>query len=247
MTDVDQFTHPGIVAAYDLMNGYDPGTQPDFYRNLARDIGQRVRIIDLGCGTGLVSAVLADDGHEVFGVEPSSAMLEAARSKDTEDRVTWALGGHESIESWNADLAIMSGHVAQFFVDDEEWVLALASLRRGLRDGGVLSFESRNPDAREWARWGRHRQRVEVPGYGLLEQWTEVRDMSNGVLSYEMHYRFVDAGEELVASDRLRFRTLDELTESLVGAGFTVDEVYGDWDRGPVASDRPELVVVART
>jgi hypothetical protein len=32
-----EFTDPRLVAAYDTLNVYEPGTQPDFYLELARE------------------------------------------------------------------------------------------------------------------------------------------------------------------------------------------------------------------
>ncbi|GAA3432878.1 class I SAM-dependent methyltransferase [Kutzneria kofuensis] len=46
------------------------------------------RIADLGCGTGSVSALFAEAGHEVHGVDQSPRMLEIARTKsDAEFRL----------------------------------------------------------------------------------------------------------------------------------------------------------------
>ena len=53
-------------------------------------------------------------------------------------------------------------------------------------------------------------------------------------------------GEVVVASSELRFRGLAELTDSLTNAGFTVEHVYGDWDRGPVTSASRVMVFIAR-
>lgn len=39
------------------------------------------RVADLGCGTGSLSALLADEGHEVDGVDLSAAMVGLARAK----------------------------------------------------------------------------------------------------------------------------------------------------------------------
>ncbi|MFC0435173.1 class I SAM-dependent methyltransferase [Kutzneria buriramensis] len=44
---------------------------------------RRLRIADLGCGTGSISALFAEAGHEVHGVDLSPQMLEIARAKAT--------------------------------------------------------------------------------------------------------------------------------------------------------------------
>ena len=41
--------------------------------------GKRPRVLDLGCGDGRISALLADAGGEVTGLDPSEVALERAR------------------------------------------------------------------------------------------------------------------------------------------------------------------------
>lgn len=51
------------------------------------------RIADLGCGTGTLSVLLADDGYAVDGVDFSPAMIAQARTKaGGRSNVTFALG-----------------------------------------------------------------------------------------------------------------------------------------------------------
>ena len=61
--------------------------------------GQRIRtILDLGCGTGRFSEALAVRfDAEVIGVDPSTKMLEQARSKQHDRRSRYGLGHGESI------------------------------------------------------------------------------------------------------------------------------------------------------
>src|SRR5579884_984396 len=96
-------------------------------------------------------ARLAAAGHGVIGVDPNRLMLDVARRGRHGDHVRWIEGGAHDIGVTGADLAIMTGHVAQFFVRDDEWSSALAALRAALRTGGRLAFETRNPGARAWA------------------------------------------------------------------------------------------------
>ncbi len=58
MTAIPEFTDPRLVAVYDALNQYPRKTQPEFYAQLARDVDARL-IVDLGCGTGLITRALA--------------------------------------------------------------------------------------------------------------------------------------------------------------------------------------------
>ena len=89
------------------------------------------------------------------------------------------------------------------------------------------------------------RVRADDPTAGPVETWSEVHDVSDGIVSYVNYYAFAATGEELVSRARLRFRSLAELTASLADAGFAVERVYGDWDRRAAGPTTRELIVVA--
>ena len=43
--------------------------------------GYKIKILDLGCGQGRHSVLLAEDGHDVIGVDFSKNNIEIAKSK----------------------------------------------------------------------------------------------------------------------------------------------------------------------
>jgi ubiquinone/menaquinone biosynthesis C-methylase UbiE len=90
VTSSAEFTDPRLVAAYDTVNVYEPGTQPDFYLELAREV-RASTVIEVGSGTGLVSTHLARAGVDVIGLEPSERMLALARQRPGGERVRWVL------------------------------------------------------------------------------------------------------------------------------------------------------------
>ncbi len=240
-----EFSDPRLVAVYETINVYRPGTQPDFYSGLAAEIGATT-IVDVGCGTGLITRELARQGYRMIGIDPSPAMIDVARNREHGELVRWICGDVTQIGWPRADLAFMSGHVAQFFLDDDEWIEALRALHDAVRPGGYVAFESRNPDAREWERWTRdERVTVDDPAAGPIESWSEFESFEAGIVSYTNHYVFSATGEHVVVPTRLRFRSLDELTCSMIVAGLAVEHVYGDWDRRPAHSTTRELIVVA--
>lgn len=58
-----------------------------------------LRVLDLGCGTGFLSLLLAELGHDVTGIDVAPEMLQLARQKSTAARldVEWRLGDAESL------------------------------------------------------------------------------------------------------------------------------------------------------
>lgn len=240
-----EFTDPRQVAIYDAVNAYEPGTQPDFYLGLADEIGA-ASVIDLGCGTGIITLEFAGKGYRMTGVDPSPLMLQVARQKPGADAVEWVEGKAGRLGTPGADLAFMSGHVAQFILADTDWLEALAGLRDALRPGGYLAFESRDPRAREWERWTGRKRVIPDSPYGPIESWTEVTGVEDDVVYAVGHRRLVRSGEELISPYAIRFRSEELLRRSLVSSGFSVEDVFGDWDRRPAGPGERELIVVAR-
>jgi len=242
---IPEFTDPRQVVIYDAVNSYQPGTQPDFYLGVAEEIGAET-VVDLGCGTGIMTLQFASRGYRMIGVDPSAVMLEVASQKPGADVVQWVQGNAGQLGTPGADLAIMSGHVAQFILKDAEWLETLAGLKEALRPGGYLAFESRDPRAQEWKHWtGRKRTIPDSPNGGI-ESWTEVTNVEGDVVYAVGHRRLLQSNEELVSPFALRFRSEEVLRHSLASSGFSVKKVFGDWDRRPSGSGEPELIVIAR-
>lgn len=241
----DEFSDPRLVAAYESLNAYEPETQPRFYRELAQELRAR-RILDVGCGTGLISRGLARLGYDVIGLDPASLMIEAACAKPFGDRVRWVVGPAWCLGPANLDLAIMTGHVAQFFLDDSEWQRALQAIHACLRSGGHLAFETRNPVLGQWQGWrGADQITVHHRMAGYIQAESVAGPIEHGLATSRTRYTFLAMGEERTSETTLRFRTEAELLASLTAAGFTIQRLHGDWDHSPVARSSPELIVVA--
>jgi SAM-dependent methyltransferase len=240
-----EYVDPRLVELYDAANPRGPDTE--FFLRLAESLQSRV-IIDLGCGTGMLTRELADGARRVIGVDPSPAMLAVARRGAGAQRVQWIEGDSSALEAWDADLAVMTGNVAQIFIEEEAWLATLRDLHRALRPGGILAFESRNPTARGWEEWNRAETltRTSTPS-GPLEEWLDVVRVGDGRVHFQAHNVFVATGEVLVIDSVLRFRSRHEIRSSLAACGFTVEHVYGDWQNGALTDASRVMVFVARS
>lgn len=239
-----EFEDSRLVAVYDAVNVW--GWDDDLFMALLAE-RSAPRVLDLGCGTGRLAIAMAAAGHEVTGVDPARASLDAARRKPGAERVRWIEGSVDVLPARAFDAALLTSHVAQFFVSDEEWLLALRQLRRSLVAGGRLIFDSRDPAARRWATWNPVDSRAEIPlaDGSTVVSWTEITAVDDSVVSFRNHFS-VTEGNDLVSDATLRFRSEEELRTTVEAAGFDVDRVYGGWSREPVgSSDDGELIVVA--
>jgi SAM-dependent methyltransferase len=238
------YTAPRLVDLYDLEN--PPGVDTDFYLQLADHLGAQ-QIIDLGCGTGLLTRELAGPGRQVTGVDPARVMLDYARRQPGADRVTWVNADARALGTSQADLVLMTGNVAQVFLDDAAWAETLTAVHDALKPGGHLAFESRNPKARAWQAWTPQTtaQKLDTPE-GPVETWLEVVGQAAGTVSFKAFNRFLRTGEIVVVDSTLRFRSQDELRASLQTAGLFPQQIYGSWDRKPLAVDGPLMIFVAQ-
>jgi len=199
-------------------------------------------VLDVGCGTGSLAVLLARDGRTVVGVDPAAASLEVARSKDPDGSVTWVHGDATAAPAFDADLAVMTGNVAQVFLSDDDWAQALRAVHSALRPGGHLVFEARRPERRAWEQWAAEPGPVllDIPGTGPVQQRLDVTAVSLPPVSFRYTYTFLADGAVITSDSTLRFRGRNELESSLAAHGYRVLDVRE-------APDRPgrELVVIA--
>lgn len=231
------FGEPRLAAVYDAL---EPERRADLdaYLAMVGEFGAS-RVLDVGCGTGVFALMLAERGVEVVGVDPALASLEVARGKVGAERVRWIHGDAAALPPLQVELAVMTGNVAQVFVDDDDWATTLAAVRRALVPGGRFVFETRDPARQAWLGWNREQtyQRVDLPGIGVVEHWGDLLEVRLPLVKFQSTYVFAEDGATLLSESTLRFRTKVELEESLTQAGFTIDEVRD-------APDRPGLEFV---
>jgi SAM-dependent methyltransferase len=233
-----KFADPRLAPLYDLFDS--DRRDLDAYVAIVEEFGAR-RILDIGCGTGVLALMLAARGCDVIGVDPAAASLAVARAKPGADKVRFIDGDATELPPLQVDLATMTGNVAQVFLSDDEWLATLAGIRDALRPGGRVVFESRDPARRVWEQWRRDwtPQRIELPGVGVIESWGEVTRVEGQFVTFDGAVTFPD-GTVVPTSSTLRFRERVELEASLGATGFRVDEVRD-------APDRPghEFVFIA--
>ena len=234
------FAHPRLAPVYDAFDGDRDDLHA--YLRIAEDL-RASHVLDVGCGSGCLALLLAQSGRSVTGVDPAQASLAVARSKPGAESVRWIHGDATSLPPIGADVAMMTGNVAQVFLTDDDWSATLRGIRAALRPGGHLVFETRRPSRRAWEEWavdtGPHLR--DVAGIGEVEQRRELTEVALPYVSFRHTYTFASDGSVFTSDSTLRFRSRAEVEESLTANEFDTLEVRE-------APDRPgrEYVFVAQ-
>jgi SAM-dependent methyltransferase len=233
------FANPRLAGVYDLLDG--ERSDLEVYAAIVEELGAE-SVLDIGCGTGAFSCLLAARGVHVTGVDPARASLAVAQRKPGADQVHWLHGDATELPPMQGDMAVMTGNVAQVFVRDAEWAATLRGVHGALRPGGRLVFETRDPAREAWLNWTKPAtlRRRTLPGGSEVTYWIEGTVDNGGVVTFRQVYEFSADGAVLTSDSTLRFRSRAEVTASLEAAGFRVDEIRD-------APDRPglELVFIA--
>lgn len=234
-----QYVHR-LAAIYDIDN--PDGPDHDYFRSMV-DAANARTVIDLGCGTGILTVTLAKEGRSVIGIDPDPAMLARAESRPDGDKVEWRLGTSEQIEPATADFVIMSGNVAMHILRDE-WHQALRDIADGLQPGGQLVFESRNPLAQAWRTWNDPLAERDTPFGPLRESTITDPPDASGIVTMHCFNQFLEDGSVIEIDQQLQFRGYERITQDLSDAGLQVVNVWSDWDRTPFTNTEDEPLMV---
>jgi SAM-dependent methyltransferase len=107
-------------------------------------VGQRV--LDVGCGTGVVAITAAREGAEVTGLDLTPALLERARenSRVAEVKVEWREGDAESLPFEDGAFDVVMSQFGHIFAPRPE--VAIAEMLRVLKPGGTIAFATWPPE-----------------------------------------------------------------------------------------------------
>jgi SAM-dependent methyltransferase len=109
------------------------------------------RVLDVGCGTGVLAGRLAGRGYEVTGLDPSEGMLEVLRSEHSD--VTAIRGSGDELPFEDASFDVVVTVAALHHIADADAVRAtLAEMARVTRPGGRIVVWDHNPRNPYWKR-----------------------------------------------------------------------------------------------
>ena len=223
--------YKNLAASYDrLTNDVDYEATVGFYMEILRREGITPRtVVDLACGTGSVTEILARKGYRVTGVDMSEEMLTEAAMKtmDMEQPPMYSCQLLQNLRlPRGVDMAVCALDSLDYILDPADCKEAIRRAYKALNPGGIFIFDVNTPeklramddqifldeDDDVYCVWrGEFDEETNICSYGMdLFQ----REGKMWRRSFEEHREYAYSQEQL--------------TGFLKDAGFTHIEVYAD-------------------
>ena len=220
-----------LAGSYDrLTNDVDYEATVAFYNEILRREGLRPRTaVDLACGTGSVTAILARQGLDVMGVDLSEEMLTVAMEKvmDMEKPPRFVCQPLQELKlARGVDLAVCALDSLDYITAPRDCKEAIRRVYKALNPGGIFIFDVNTPEKLR-----------AMDGQVFLDEdddvyciWRGEFDEKTNICSYgmDLFQRRGKIWERSFEEHREYAYSREQLTEYLKAAGFTHIEVYAD-------------------
>ena len=220
-----------LAVSYDLLTNYvDYEATVAFYYEILNREGLSPRTaVDLACGTGSVSAILARKGLRVTGVDLSEEMLTVAQQK-TADLDNPPQFVCQSLEKLclprGVDLAVCALDSLDYITDPADCARAIQRVYKALNPGGIFIFDVNTPEKLR-----------AMDGQVFLDEdedvycvWRGEFDEKTNICSYgmDLFQRRGKMWERSFEEHREYAYSREQLAGYLKAAGFTHIEVWAD-------------------
>ena len=217
----------------------------DFYHELFQESSITIRsVVDLACGTGTLTGLMAKNGYDMTGTDASTEMLSVARDKHGDDGILFLNQQMEELDLYGTvDAAICSLDGMNYAVP-ENLDEIFRRIFLFLEPEGMFVFDINSPKCL-----------MELDGEMFVDEddsvycvWRAEFDSSEMCCFYGMDI-FEKQGHmwQRYAEEHVEYaHTPDELCGKLSGAGFTDIRVYGDRTLNPPEPDEKRIFISAK-
>lgn len=209
---------------------------------------QTATVLDLGCGTGDMSHILAERGANVIGLDASSEMLTLANHKAEKKRlkIFYTCQNMTSFSTGHCYNAVISTFdCLNYLLTKADLVRAFTCVSGELADGGVFIFD----------------MNTEYKFKNVYADNSYVLESDNVFCAWENYYdeksKKCDFYINIFAREKGLYRryseeqtermfTLSEIKSALKSAGLTFVSVSSDFDGSPVTDNTERYYFIAR-
>ena len=220
-----------LAVSYDrLTNDVDYRQTVEFYKEILKKEGCRPRTaVDLACGTGSVTLLLAQEGLQTIGVDLSPEMLCIAQQKaqELENPPLFVCQDLSQLQlPRGVDLAVCALDSLDYITDPDACSEAIRRVYRVLNPGGIFIFDVNTPEKLK-----------AMDGQVFLDEddevycvWRGCFDETENICSYgmDLFQRSGEVWERSFEEHQEYAYSEEQLRSYLKAAGFNNIQVYAD-------------------
>ncbi len=245
-------SYESLAQYYDALTGdVDYASWADYYEKHFRRAGRPIHtVLDLACGTGTLTCLLAERGYEMIGVDRSEEMLAEAAEKAAETAGEPPIFLHQPMEELDLygtiDACVCALDSVNYVTRPKLLQKAFERVHLFLMPGGLFMFDINSPEKLRgldgqmfldetedvycvWRAEYSKRRKICTYGFDLFH-----RDGEGGLWRRECEEHEEYAYEP------------DELAEYLHQAGFLSVNVYGDRKMRSPKPGEERIFIIAR-
>lgn len=239
-----------LVELYDLQYANYRDDIP-FYVRLADDFGSP--ILELGAGTGRVTAALARAGHQITAVDLSGEMLQKAESYLNKEGVSNQVNLQQADmrhfraeEKYPLVIAPFNTLMHAYTIKDQDETLA--TVKHHLEDGGHFAFDLYNPNFNELNILRREAEWQNLDGNASDLFIVQENDTDKQLLT--SHYYLDSSNTEGVLTRKRyhlkqRYYHRFEIERALQHAGFSQLTLYGNFSKDRYTVESSHMLAIA--
>lgn len=207
------------------------------------------KILDIGCGTGLLAAKLAKSGGNVTGVDLSPDMLQIAteRAKSLNLSISFMLQPMQKLEGHSGfDVAVIPIDSLNYVTDRMEVLQTFRNIYQALSIGGVLLFDVHSTFKTDVIF-------LESPFTYDSERISYIWQTEPGEELHSVYSElafFVKAENDLYERfDEVHFQRtfpVQEYVNMLLEVGFKIERVFADWEDEAPAEESERIFFQVR-
>lgn len=241
--------YEALAASYDrLTNDVNYEATVEFYQQILDREGLKPRTaVDLACGTGSVTAILARKGLRVIGVDLSENMLTQAVQKvqDMEHPPRFVCQPLQELQlDRGVDLAVCALDSLDYITNPSDCAQAIRRIYKALNPGGIFIFDVNTPEKLR-----------AMDGQVFLDEdedvycvWRGEFDEESNICSYgmDLFQRQGNLWQRSFEEHREYAYSQEQLVGYLKDAGFCGIAVYGDRRLQPPEEGEQRIYIKAR-
>ena len=202
------------------------------------NLPKTTHILDLPCGRGRHSVFLNSLGYKVTGGDLAANSIKLAKEFENE---TLNFKVHDMRAPFNNKYDAVFNLFTSFgyFDDDKEDILILNNIKQSLKKDGFFVFDFLNAEKVKLNLVAKETKIVNSITFNIK------REVKDGFI-YK-HISFFADGENHTYTEQVKYLDLDKMTAFFEKVGFTITNVFGDYDLNAFEAKTSErLILIAK-